>query len=80
MLLSVSMNNLAFLYYRRGKIYKALMVGLKAINIMEEHLIQLKTEKKKYRIIEDVVVFVNILNTVQIILKKIKKIDRNQQY
>lgn len=38
MLLAVSFNNLAHLYYKQGKLYKALAVGLQAIDLVQDYI------------------------------------------
>ncbi len=61
MLLSICLNNLALLYCRNAKYKKGLLVALKGIGIVLDHLDKLHTTKMKKRTIEDGVVFVNLL-------------------
>ena len=65
------LGNLAQLYLRQGKVFKALGASIKSINILEEHLEQLNGTKNKGQMKEDVVVFVNSLLTTSSILRRI---------
>lgn len=60
-LLSICMNNLAILQRKGGRYRKSLSTSLKGIGLMEEHLDQLHRSKNKKRIVEDGVIFVNLL-------------------
>lgn len=60
-LLSNCMNNLAILQRKAGKYRKSLSTSLKGINLMEEHLDQLHQSKSKKRIVEDGVIYANLL-------------------
>lgn len=60
-LLSICMNNLAIMQRKGGKYRKSLSTSLKGIGLMEEHLDQLYRSKNKKRIVEDGVIFVNLL-------------------
>jgi transcriptional regulator with XRE-family HTH domain len=71
MLMGISLSNLACLYAKHGKVYKALAIALKAIGILEWHLQELKARKDRDRLTEDVVVFVNALMVTQSTLRKI---------
>ena len=71
MLMGVCLNNLAQIYSRQGKIYKSLAIALKGINLIEWHLEALKVRRDRTRMIEDVIVFVNLLMVAQSVLRKI---------
>lgn len=71
MLVSLCLNNLVYLYSKQGKYYKSLAVALKAIGILQEHLECLSLQKKRDQLIEDVIVFVNVLIVTQRILTNI---------
>ena len=75
MLMGVCLNNLTYMYARQGKVYRALAVALKGINIIQWHLEDLKERKEKNKMIDDVVVFVNLLMVSQTVLKKILRIN-----
>ena len=55
------MNNLAILQKKGGKYRKSLNTSLEGIGLMEEHLDQLHLSRNKKRIVEDGVIFVNLL-------------------
>jgi predicted nucleotidyltransferase len=55
------MSNLALLHSKSGKPRKSLAICLKGISIMEEHLDNMHQMKNKKRMIEDGVIFVNLL-------------------
>jgi hypothetical protein len=55
--------------------YKALASGLRGVSLLESHLEQLQLAKKRERIIEDGVIFVNLLQLTQRALQRIIKIN-----
>lgn len=75
MLMGICLNNLTYLYARQGKIYRALAVALKGISILQWHLEDLKDRRQRNQIVEDVVVFVNLLMVSQTVLKRILRVN-----
>lgn len=76
-LLSICMNNLALLHLRSAHPKKALAACLNGIGAMEEHLDKMRCMKNRRRIIEDGVIFVNLLLIAKRSLDRIIKQGRN---